>query len=694
MVKGRQQDRLRQLWIRSCVLFVLTFAIAIGGELHWPVIAQTDPQSAPQTEVQPETTPDPATEMPPSDQPEGSPEADTEASPLIPGEVRFDEDRPPILQPNQSSPSNSPTLDPSIFDPPASPRLSDIENHWAQDCIQGLVDQNRLGNVNTYPDNLFRPDEPVTWQDLVMWLNPAGSFLANTAATALGLDNPSNFLSYYPASYFELERPLSRVEAMIAIAAKRNLPYVSNAIATLRSNFADAAVIPEFAREGVAALLAQEALVLYPPSDYLEPNQVITRGEVAALVCQATPVAALTNALPPEAVRSALPAPESTVPEQELRGVWLTNIDSEVLFSRENLEQGLTTLKEANFNTVYPTIWNWGTTLYPSDVAERIIGVKKGLYPYPESSSRDRELEATQGDRDMLAELIEIAHGQGLKVIPWFEFGYMAPDDSSLVARHPDWLTTKADETYATDAGDFNRTWLNPFHPQVQRFYLLMVDELLRKYDIDGFQVDDHMGIPVEFGYDPVTIGLYQQEHNGESPPANPNNREWVRWRADKISDFMGEIAQLIKNRRPDAILSVSPNPHPFAYDNYLQDWPTWVNRGYVDELIIQVYRRDLDRFIWEMNKPWAQSARRRIPTSLGILTGLRTSPMPIEMVRQQIDAVRDRAYAGVSFFFFESIFNYNDEPAETRLDTIKAAFPNLTTIPNRESGWQPRNPL
>ena len=95
MVKGRQQDRLRQLWIRSCVLFVLTFAIAIGGELHWPVIAQTDLQSAPQTEVQPETTPDPATEMLPSDQPEISPEADTEASPLIPGEVRFDEDRPP-----------------------------------------------------------------------------------------------------------------------------------------------------------------------------------------------------------------------------------------------------------------------------------------------------------------------------------------------------------------------------------------------------------------------------------------------------------------------------------------------------------------------------------------------------------------------------------------------------------------------
>ncbi|MEO0827358.1 MAG: family 10 glycosylhydrolase [Cyanobacteria bacterium J06635_15] len=658
MVKGHQKAGLRQLWIRSFVLFLLTFAIAIGSNLHWPVIAQT------------------------------------EETPTIPGDVHFDEDSPPILQPNQPSPSESPNLDPSLFELLPPPRLRDIDNHWAKDCIQGLVDQNRLGNPNTYPDGQFRPDDPTTWQDLITWLNPDSLSLANSAANALGITNPSNFLSHYPANYFELDQALSRVEVMMAIAAKRDFPYVNNAIAALKANFADATVIPEFAREGVAATLAQSALVLYPPSDRLDPNQIATRGEVAAMVCQATPIAALTNSLPSEAVRIPQTAGAPAIPDQELRGVWLTNIDSEVLFSRENLEQGIATLKEANFNTVYPTVWNWGTTLYPSAAAERTIGVKQGLYPYPERSQRDRELEATQGDRDMLEELIEIGHGQGLKVIPWFEFGYMTPSNSSLVERHPDWLTHKADGTYVTPAGDFNRAWLNPFHPQVQRFFLLMVDELLRNYDIDGFQVDDHMGIPVEFGYDPVTIALYQQEHDGQSPPVNPNNREWVRWRADKISDFMGEIAQLIKNRRPDAILSVSPNPHPFAYDNYLQDWPTWVNRGYVDELIIQVYRRDMERFIWEMNKPWAQSARRRIPTSLGILTGLRTSPMPIETVQQQIDAVRDRAYAGVSFFFFESLFNYNDEPADARLDAIKSAFPNLATIPNRESGWRSRNPL
>lgn len=50
----------------------------------------------------------------------------------------------------------------------------------------------------------------------------------------------------------------------------------------------------------------------------------------------------------------------------ELRSVWLTNIDSDVLFERSRLALALQRLDELNFNTVYPTVWNWGWTLYPS----------------------------------------------------------------------------------------------------------------------------------------------------------------------------------------------------------------------------------------------------------------------------------------------------------------------------------------
>ena len=62
-----------------------------------------------------------------------------------------------------------------------------------------------------------------------------------------------------------------------------------------------------------------------------------------------------------------IPAVSGTKPE-EIRGVWLTNIDSDVLFEQSKLKNGIEKLAKLNFNTLYPTVWNWGYTLYPSQV--------------------------------------------------------------------------------------------------------------------------------------------------------------------------------------------------------------------------------------------------------------------------------------------------------------------------------------
>jgi uncharacterized lipoprotein YddW (UPF0748 family) len=109
----------------------------------------------------------------------------------------------------------------------------------------------------------------------------------------------------------------------------------------------------------------------------------------------------------------------------EIRGVWLTNVDSDVLFSKDSLRQAVRRLDRLNFNTVYPTVWNGGYTLYPSKVAKEAFGQE--MDPEP----------GLQG-RDMLKEAIDLSHSRGLSVLPWFEFGLMAPADSELVRRHPE----------------------------------------------------------------------------------------------------------------------------------------------------------------------------------------------------------------------------------------------------------------
>ena len=92
--------------------------------------------------------------------------------------------------------------------------------------------------------------------------------------------------------------------------------------------------------------------------------------------------------------------------------------------------------------------------------------------------------------------------------------------------------------------------WLNPFRPEVQNFLRELVLEVVGQYDINGIQFDDHLSLPNEFGYDPYTIALYQQETE-KTPPANPRDPEWTKWRADKNTAFLANLKESIEAVKP-----------------------------------------------------------------------------------------------------------------------------------------------
>ena len=345
---------------------------------------------------------------------------------------------------------------------------------------------------------------------------------------------------------------------------------------------------------------------------------------------------------------------------QELRGVWLTNIDSDVLFSPENVNEAIANLSALNFNTLYPTVWNWGYTLYPSEVAQSVTGI--ALDPEPRLRGRD-----------VLQEIITRGHAEGMAVIPWFEFGFMAPADSELAKRHPEWLLQRQDgSTIWWEGKTHQRVWLNPLHPEVQQFITDLIVELVSNYDVDGIQVDDHFGYPSELGYDPYTIALYQKEHLGKQPPEDPTDEEWIRWRADKITAYMEDLFAAIKTANPDAIVSVSPNPQQFSLNSFLLDWQTWERKGLIEELIVQVYRPNQTSFINELSQPEIIAAQKRIPVSIGILSGLKGRPVLSGQIKQQVRTTRDRNFAGVSFFFYESLWNMaRESPGDRKSDLL-----------------------
>ncbi|MBW4695095.1 MAG: glycoside hydrolase family 10 protein [Lyngbya sp. HA4199-MV5] len=373
-------------------------------------------------------------------------------------------------------------------------------------------------------------------------------------------------------------------------------------------------------------------------------------------------------------------SPQAIAPRQEIRGVWLTNVDSSVLFKPTVLKDAVQQLARLNFNTLYPAVWNWGYTTYPSAVAKQAVGAAVDPRPI-----------GLEG-RDALAELVQQARQKGIAVLPWFEFGFMAPEDSALAIRHPDWLTQQQDGTQVWQEGIYPRVWLNPFKPEVQQFMQSLILELVTRYDIDGIQLDDHFGLPYQFGYDDYTVQLYKREHQGKAPPTNPKDPAWVRWRADKITRFTTQLFRAIKARKNNVLLTLSPNNYDFSYNHSLQDWRTWQQQGLIEELVLQVYGNDLNAFTAQLKTPEIQAARQHIPTAIGILTGLKKRSVPMRQIREQVQAVRQQQFTGVSFFFYETLWQLAAEPKADRQSMLQTLFSLPATRPNVMQGWVPPN--
>ena len=553
--------------------------------------------------------------------------------------------------------------------------FSDIKEHWAKDCIEKLADDEIISG---YEDGTFKPDNSVTRAEFAAMLNKAFPDQPEIRE-AIEFDDVADdywayeviqkayrtgFLSGYQDKTFKPTQNIPRVQALVALSSGLKLDLMQPVDFTLEKTYLDSDQIPDYAKRMIAAATENGLVVNYPDVNFLKPEEFATRGEITTFLSQALLTADEESSVPEDYLVKAV---EIDDPTGEIRGVWLTNIDSDVLLSATSVVEAIDSLSGLNFNTLYPVVWNRGYTQFPSQVMNRIIGV---------------ELDPTPGlaGRDVLQEIITQAKAKNMSVMPWFEFGFMIPQDSKFLQSRPNWITTNSEGIPFVKTDDKFRVWLNPFNPQVQQFILDLVVEVVTKYDVDGIQFDDHFGLPVELGYDEFTTQLYRRENDGKLPPNDPKDPDWVKWRADKLTDFMMRLFWVVKDYNPNCIISLSPNPKAYAYDNYLQDWPTWERYGFVEELVLQVYRDDPKAFKADLEAPEVLDAKVNIPVAVGILTGLKNKEVQLSTVKEQVAESRRRKFDGVSFFFYETLKSLTaTEEGET---TFQALFPDTIERP------------
>ncbi len=268
-------------------------------------------------------------------------------------------------------------------------------------------------------------------------------------------------------------------------------------------------------------------------------------------------------------------------PMEEVRAVWLTTafgLDWPKSFYKENQKNEivkiLDALSGANFNTIMLQIRARGDLIYPSDKE-------------PWAKSLTNKLGKDPG-YDPLKFIINEAHKRGIEVHAWWNvfkvFGRGLPSASKpehVVLKYPSFC-----KKYS------NEWWIDPGIPQARDYLLTVIMEMVRKYNIDGINLD-YVRYP---GKDFSDEDTYRKFGGNKYKPD---------WRRDNITQFVEALYDSIQNVNPVIKLGCAPvgiykNTENFsgweAYNDTFQDPVKWIRDKKLDYISPLTY--------WKINLP------------------------------------------------------------------------------------------
>lgn len=188
------------------------------------------------------------------------------------------------------------------------------------------------------------------------------------------------------------------------------------------------------------------------------------------------------------------------------------------------------------------------------------------------------------------------AHARGLELHAWinpFRARYFKtlsnPSSDHVVRRHPEWVLPYG-----------NLLWLDPGNPAVREHVLQVALDIVQRYDVDGFHVDDYFyPYPVR-GPDGAWLNFPDVQSYGRYRRGG-GRMDQGDWRRDCVNQFVEKLYTGIHRVKPWVKVGVSPfgiwrpgyPPGTKGLDQYLllySDSRLWLNQGWCDYFAPQLY--------------------------------------------------------------------------------------------------------
>ncbi len=320
-----------------------------------------------------------------------------------------------------------------------------------------------------------------------------------------------------------------------------------------------------------------------------------------------------------------------TSPPPMRRALWLSRFDwtrANVTPTQEALVTLITQAAEAGFTDLLFQVRGQADAFY-----------LPGLEPW---SARLTGSQGTTLGRDPgwdpLAVVLDTAHARGMAVHAWINVypvwlapvcvegvcEPLAPPQGTTPAHLFNRLTYSAGGGYGlgwswraysaiTQPMTLQRgayLWASPAVPQVQEHLVQVVDDLVRRYPLDGLHLDNVRYPGPGYSFDPFTIAAYAADPLSTTVPFEVWQPAFQR---QQVTQLVARLRQVAQARRPGLQVSAAVWPvyidrwgwgASSGYHDYYQDAQGWIQRGEVDGLMPMLYSALLtgDREKWTLS--------------------------------------------------------------------------------------------
>lgn len=368
-----------------------------------------------------------------------------------------------------------------------------------------------------------------------------------------------------------------------------------------------------------------------------------------------------------EQLNRALWAQYPAWPETALKGIWHRPVEK----SAQEIGETLDFLKQAGLNTVFLETFFHGYTIFPSQTL--------AAYGLPNQNPEF-------AGNDYLRLWLDEAHKRGMKIHVWFHTFYNGTREKTypgeknpwgpIFTKYPQWANVQFVAYQAWDQKteafepvpstlETGAYFSDPANPEVRNFLLDLIEEIVTRYDVDGFQLD-YIRYPSSFppdrysyrkttwGYTPTAIKIFQARYGVNPAELDPEEAEdadawatWEAWKNSVISTFVAEVDKLIENRAPQVKLSAVVFPEiATSLKRKHQNWPQWARESWVDFLApitltsaVKVVEENTERVV-EISP---------VPVVSGVF-GAFNNNSPMQLL-EQIEAARKAGAMGYGIF-------------------------------------------